>query len=317
MNVHEALGGRSAASSWLAVARRAAGRPKKWDVTADLGPTQKLAFDTSEGTWMNVDVSPDGRTGRLRPARRHLHDADRRIGIVAGDAHHERAGVRHAAALQSRRQADRDRQRPRRPVEHLDDRRGREERRGRSRARSAGSSTARRGRPTAATSSRGVISSRERSLGAGEIWMFHASGSDGLQVTEKNGFQKDAGEPALSPDGRYLYYSKDVTPGQQFEYNKDPNGTIYAIVRRDLNTGRERTACRRPGRLGDAARQPGRQVARLRPPRAHREQALRPRSRRRAAIAPSSITSTRTCRKRGRSTGSTRSTPGCPTARRS
>ena len=82
----------------------------------------------------------------------------------------------------------------------------------------------------------------QRSLGAGEIWMFHAAGSDGLQVTEKNGFQKDAGEPAISPDGRYLYYSKDVTPGQQFEYNKDPNGTIYAIIRRDLNTGRERTA---------------------------------------------------------------------------
>ena len=33
----------------------------KWDVTADLGPTTKLSFDTSEGTWMNVDVSPDGR----------------------------------------------------------------------------------------------------------------------------------------------------------------------------------------------------------------------------------------------------------------
>src|SRR5262249_60974288 len=38
------------------------GRPgsRPWDITADLGPTQKLAFDTSEGTWMNVDVSPDG-----------------------------------------------------------------------------------------------------------------------------------------------------------------------------------------------------------------------------------------------------------------
>ena len=35
---------------------------KKWDVTADLGPTQKVAFDTSEGTWMNLDVSPDGRS---------------------------------------------------------------------------------------------------------------------------------------------------------------------------------------------------------------------------------------------------------------
>src|SRR5918994_483778 len=34
---------------------------KKWDVGADLGPTQKLEFETSEGTWMNVDVSPDGR----------------------------------------------------------------------------------------------------------------------------------------------------------------------------------------------------------------------------------------------------------------
>jgi len=34
---------------------------KKWDVTADLGPVQKVAFDTSEGTWMNLDVSPDGR----------------------------------------------------------------------------------------------------------------------------------------------------------------------------------------------------------------------------------------------------------------
>src|SRR3990170_4241268 len=34
---------------------------KKWDVGADLGPITKLAFDTSEGTWMNVDVSPDGK----------------------------------------------------------------------------------------------------------------------------------------------------------------------------------------------------------------------------------------------------------------
>src|SRR5262245_62285151 len=33
---------------------------KKWDVNAPYGPTQTIAFDTSEGTWMNVDVSPDG-----------------------------------------------------------------------------------------------------------------------------------------------------------------------------------------------------------------------------------------------------------------
>jgi imidazolonepropionase-like amidohydrolase/Tol biopolymer transport system component len=84
---------------------------------------------------------------------------------------------------------------------------------------------------------------KERSLGAGEIWMYHASGAfDGLQVTERAGWQKDNGEPDVSPDGRYLYYSKDVTPGQTFEYDKDPNGTIYAVMRRDLTTGRERRA---------------------------------------------------------------------------
>ena len=59
-------------------------------------------------------------------------------------------------------------------------------------------------------------------------------------MTERTGWQKDNGEPDVSPDGRYLYYSKDVTPGLTFEYNKDPNGTIYAVMRRDLTTGRER-----------------------------------------------------------------------------
>ena len=33
---------------------------KNWDVADPTGPTTALAFDTDEGTWMNVDVSPDG-----------------------------------------------------------------------------------------------------------------------------------------------------------------------------------------------------------------------------------------------------------------
>ena len=87
----------------------------------------------------------------------------------------------------------------------------------------------------------------ERSLGAGEVWMFHVSGSDGVQVTERASIQKDAGEPALSPDGRTLYYSRDVSPGPNFDYNRDPYGVIYAIYARDLTTGRERTVTSRPG----------------------------------------------------------------------
>src|SRR2546422_11256262 len=47
----------------------------------------------------------------------------------------------------------------------------------------------------------------------------------------------DLGEPAFSPDGRYLYFSQDVTPGAVFEYNKDPNKEIYVIQRLDREKG--------------------------------------------------------------------------------
>jgi len=77
----------------------------------------------------------------------------------------------------------------------------------------------------------------ERSAGAGEIWLYHRSGTSGLQMTERPNDQKDLGEPAFSPDGRYLYYSQDVTPGGVFQYNKDPNTQIYVIKRLDRETG--------------------------------------------------------------------------------
>ena len=76
-----------------------------------------------------------------------------------------------------------------------------------------------------------------RSMGAGEIWLYHRSGGDGLQLVEKANDQKDMGEPAFSPDGRFVYFSQDTTPGPFFEYNKDSNGQIYVIRRLDRETG--------------------------------------------------------------------------------
>src|SRR5262245_28464950 len=32
-----------------------------WDPTAPRGQTRQIAFTTTEGTWMSVDISPDGR----------------------------------------------------------------------------------------------------------------------------------------------------------------------------------------------------------------------------------------------------------------
>ena len=35
---------------------------KKWDVNAPPGEAATVAIDTRTGTWMSVDVSPDGKT---------------------------------------------------------------------------------------------------------------------------------------------------------------------------------------------------------------------------------------------------------------
>lgn len=76
-----------------------------------------------------------------------------------------------------------------------------------------------------------------RSLGAGEMWMYHKTGGSGIQLTKRKNDQQDVNEPCISKDGKYLYYSEDMYPGGYFQYNKDPNKQIYAIFRYDLKEG--------------------------------------------------------------------------------
>ena len=90
-----------------------------------------------------------------------------------------------------------------------------------------------------------------RSLGAGEMWMYHKTGGSGIQLTKKKNAQQDVNEPTLSPDGKYLYYSEDVYPGGFFQYNKDPNSQIYAVNRYDMEKGK---TTRITGGPGGAAR---------------------------------------------------------------
>lgn len=76
-----------------------------------------------------------------------------------------------------------------------------------------------------------------RSLGAGEVWMYHKTGGEGMVLTKRPNQQKDLGEPAFSPDGRYVYFSQDATPGKTFHYSKDSEKGIYKIKRLDRETG--------------------------------------------------------------------------------
>ncbi|GHC53102.1 amidohydrolase family protein [Ulvibacter litoralis] len=86
-----------------------------------------------------------------------------------------------------------------------------------------------------------------RSLGAGEMWQYHITGGSGLQLTERKNDQQDVNEPFVSPDGKYLYYSEDMYPGGYFQYNKDPNKQIYVVKRYDFETGETETITGGPG----------------------------------------------------------------------
>jgi Tol biopolymer transport system component len=86
-----------------------------------------------------------------------------------------------------------------------------------------------------------------RSLGAGEMWMYHITGGAGIQLTERKNDQQDVNEPCISPDGRYVYFSEDMYPGGYFQYNKDPNNQIYVIQRFDREEGKTETVVSGPG----------------------------------------------------------------------
>ncbi len=86
-----------------------------------------------------------------------------------------------------------------------------------------------------------------RSLGAGEMWMYHITGGDGFQLTKRKNDQQDVNEPSVSSDGRYVYYSEDMYPGGFFQYNKDPNSQIYVVKRFDRQEGKDEEIAGGPG----------------------------------------------------------------------
>ena len=79
------------------------------------------------------------------------------------------------------------------------------------------------GRPTASTSSPASTSPPSARSAPARCGSTTAAAATACSSPRSRNDQKDTGEPVFSPDGRYVYFSQDITPGRVFEYNKDPN----------------------------------------------------------------------------------------------
>lgn len=210
--------------------------PKKWDVNNPPGATiRQIATDTDEGSWMDVDVSPDGRTIAFT-----LLGDIYTMPIAGGTPRRIAEGLAYEA--QPRFSPDGSR------IAFTSDRGGGDN----IWVMAADGSDKRQVtkeefrllyQPSWSPDGRFIAAKKHfttgRSLGTGEVWLYHASGGGGVLLVKRPSerHQKELGEPTFAPDGKGIYYTKNVTPGPIFEYAQDSNTGLFDIERYDLDSG--------------------------------------------------------------------------------
>jgi Tol biopolymer transport system component/imidazolonepropionase-like amidohydrolase len=200
-----------------------------WDVAEAHGPTKEVSFTTDEGTWLSLDVHPNGR----RLVFSLLGDLYL-LPIEGGDARRITSGP--AYDVQPRFSPDGA------WIAYASDRDGTEnlwvcDLDGKN-ARAISSEEDELVNSPAWTPDGRYLVGRKRltdtsSLGSVELWMWHVRGGRGIQLTKKDA-QPDAADPAFSPDGRFLYYS---ARDSRFRYDRNVNEGIWQIKRLDRRTG--------------------------------------------------------------------------------
>jgi len=218
----------------------------KWDVNDPPGDEKIISIDTNETTWSNVDVSPDGKTivfdmlgdiyvmpisgGEAKALTNSLSwelqprfsPDGREIAFISDRDGADNLWIMNADGSEPRQISKEKRNLVHNPNWSPD------------------------GEYIAVK--KGFVSAR--SIAAGEIWLYHKAGGNGFQLRKRIGgeqAQKTIAEPAFSPDGRYIYYSKDSTPGTRWEYNKNPTEQIFTIQRYDRETGEDIRIAGGPG----------------------------------------------------------------------
>ncbi|MGZ8556741.1 MAG: amidohydrolase family protein [Chitinophagaceae bacterium] len=218
-------------------------KEKKWDVSNPEGPYKEVSFTVNEGTWMNVDISPDGKEIVF-----DLLGDIYSMPASGGEANVLRGG--HAFEVQPRFSPDG------KKILFTSDAGGGDNiwtmnRDGNNATQITKESFRLLNNAAWSPDGEYIIARKHftsgRSLGAGEMWMYHISGGGGMQLTVRKNDQQDVNEPVISPDGRYVYFSEDMYPGGFFQYNKDPNSQIFVIKRFDREKGLTENVTGGPG----------------------------------------------------------------------
>ena len=212
----------------------------KWDVSNPPGDKHDIDINTETGTWMSLDVSPDGKTIAF-----DLLGDIYTMPIGGGKATPISSGM--AWEIQPRFSPDGKR------IAFTSDRGGADniwtmDTDGDDAQQVTKEKFRLLNNPTWSPDGRFIAARKHfttsRSLGTGEIWLYHTSGGGGVKLVKRpnESFQKELGEPMFAPDGKSIYYSMNTTPGNQFIYAQDSNTTLFEILKYDMATGETSTA---------------------------------------------------------------------------
>jgi Tol biopolymer transport system component len=208
----------------------------KWDVNAPKGATIKqVPIDVDEGSWMDVDVSPDGSSIAFS-----LLGDIYTMPISGGNPIRIAEGL--AWEVQPRFSPDGKR------IAFTSDRAGGDniwlmDTDGENKQQLTKESFRLLNQPSWSPDGRFIAAKKHfttgRSLGTGEVWLYHVSGGGGVKLVKRPNetHQKELGEPTYAPDGSAIYYTRNNTGGPIFEYAQDSNAGIFEIDRYDVESG--------------------------------------------------------------------------------
>lgn len=208
----------------------------KWDVNAPRGATiRQIAINVDEGSWMDVDVSPDGRTLAFS-----LLGDIYTMPIAGGTPTRIAEGL--AWEVHPRFSPDGTR------IAFTSDRAGGDniwlmDADGANKQQLTKESFRLLNQPSWSPDGRFIAAKKHfttgRSLGTGEVWLYHVSGGGGVKLVKRPSeqHQKELGEPTYAPDGSAIFYTRNNTGGPIFEYAQDSNAGIFQIDRYDVESG--------------------------------------------------------------------------------